>query len=101
MANRKASIWTYKKVEGKWKYCKPQYGRNNKIKPEPGVPYYLRYREGAKTLWRKCSSAADAENARKRQEAYMVAHAHGLTLAQTEILVDLHHLPALFSGKPF
>jgi hypothetical protein len=42
MANRKASIWTYKKVDGRWKYCKPLYGRNNKIKPEPGVAYYIR-----------------------------------------------------------
>jgi hypothetical protein len=69
MANRKASIWTYKKVDGKWRYCKPLIGRNNKIKPEPGVSYYIRWREGDKTVWRKCSSAADAAVAVERQEA--------------------------------
>jgi len=84
MANRKGSIWTYKKVDGRWRYCKPLVGRNNKIKPEPGVTYYVRWRDGAKTIWRKCSSAADAENACKRQEAYLNAAAHGLTLSQTE-----------------
>jgi integrase/recombinase XerD len=78
VANRKASIWTYKRVGGKWKYCKPLVGRNNKIKPEPGVAYYLRYRDGAKLVWQKCASAADAENARRRQEAFMVAHAEGV-----------------------
>jgi integrase len=84
MANRKASIWTYKKVDGKWRYCKPLIGRNNKIKPEPGVAYYIRWRDGGKTVWRKCSSAADATVACERQEAYLNAYAHGLTLAQTE-----------------
>ena len=83
MANRKASIWTYKKVDGKWRYCKPLIGRNNKIKPEPGVAYYIRWRDGGKTVWRKCSSAADATVAVERQEAYLTAFAHGLTPAQT------------------
>src|SRR5258708_4170666 len=41
MANRKASVWTYKKVDGSWRYCKPLVGKNNKIKPEPGVVYYV------------------------------------------------------------
>ena len=41
MANRRASIWTYKKVDGKWRYCKPVYGRNHKIVPEKGVAYYI------------------------------------------------------------
>jgi len=36
MANRKASIWLYAKVDGKWKYRRPAVGRNNKIKPEDG-----------------------------------------------------------------
>jgi integrase len=84
MANRKASIWVYKKVDGKWKYLKPEYGRNNKLKPDPDGAFYIRWYEGSRAVWRKCSSAADAEVARKRQEAYLNAHAHGLTLAQTE-----------------
>jgi integrase len=82
MANRRASIWIYKKVDGKWRYCKPVYGRNNKIVPEKGVAYYVRWREGDKTVWRKCSSAADATVACERQEAYLTAVVHGLTPKQ-------------------
>jgi integrase/recombinase XerD len=84
VANRRASIWTYKKVDGKWRYCKPVYGRNHKIVTEKGVAYYIRWREGDKIVWRKCSSAADATVACERQEAYLTAYAHGLTLSQTE-----------------
>ena len=32
MANRKVSVWKYVKAGSRWKYCKPVYGRNNKIK---------------------------------------------------------------------
>jgi integrase len=69
-------------VDGKWRYSKPLVGRNNKIKPEPGVSYYLRYREGSKTIWRKCSSAASAVNQCEQQEAYLTAKAFGLTPSQ-------------------
>ena len=31
MANRRVTIWRYAKIDGKWKYHKPNYGRNNKI----------------------------------------------------------------------
>jgi integrase/recombinase XerD len=82
VANRRVSIWTYKKVDGKWRYSKPLVGKNNKIKPEPGAAYYIRFREGAKLVWRKCRNAADATIARERQEVYLAAHAHGLTDAQ-------------------
>ena len=81
MANRNASIWLYARVDGKWKYRRPAVGRNNKIKPEDGT-YYIRWREGGKMIWRKCSSAADATVARERQEAYLTALAHGLTPRQ-------------------
>ena len=70
MANRKASIWLYKKIDGRWRYVKPAIGRNGKIKPDPDAAYYLRYREGGKMVWRKCSSAAAATLAREKQEAY-------------------------------
>ncbi len=84
MANRKASIWLYKKIDGRWRYVKPAIGRNGKIKPDPDAAYYVRYREGGKMVWRKCSSAADATVACERQEAYLTAVVHGLTLSQTE-----------------
>jgi hypothetical protein len=73
MANRKASIWLYKKIDGRWRYVKPAIGRNGKIKPDPDAAYYVRYREGSRIIWRKCSSAADATIARERQEAYLTA----------------------------
>ena len=60
MANRKASIWLYKKIDGRWRYVKPAIGRNGKIKPDPDAAFYVRYREGSRVIWRKCSSAADA-----------------------------------------
>lgn len=76
MANRRCSVWVYKKVNGRWRYVKPLVGRNNKIKPEPEVSYYIRWYEGSKTRWQKCSSAAAAVNACERQEAYLNAAAH-------------------------
>ena len=92
----------YVKAGDRWRYVKPVVGKNNKLRPgyaviggvETHVPkasYYLRYREGSKIVFRKCSSAADATVARDKQEAYLVARAHGLILAQT----DTKPLPAL------
>jgi integrase/recombinase XerD len=83
----------YVKVGGRWRYVKPVVGKNNKLRPDyaviggvatyvPNAGYYLRFREGSKTIWRKCSSAADATVARERQEAYLNAYAHGLTPSQ-------------------
>src|ERR1700751_2823524 len=85
MANRKVSIWTYKKVDGKWRYGQPIYGRNNKIKPEPNAVYYIRWYVGRKPIWQKCRNAADATIARERQEAFLSAHAHGFVQQQTKL----------------
>lgn len=85
MANRKVSIWTYKKVDGKWRYRQPIYGRNNKIKPEPNAVYYIRWYVGRKPIWQKCRNAADATIARERQEAFLSAHAHGFVQQQTNM----------------
>ena len=93
MPNRKVSIWMYIKIGGRWRYAKPVEGRNHKLKPgwcvvngvehhHPRGAYYIRYREGAKTIWRKCSSAATAVAQCRQQEAYLNAKAHGLTPAQ-------------------
>jgi len=82
MANRRCSVWVYRKTDKGWRYQRPLVGKNNKIRPEPGVTYYIRYREGSKTIWRKCSSAATAVAQCTQQEAYLNAKAHGLTPAQ-------------------
>jgi integrase len=95
MANRKVSVWAYKRVDGRWRYVKPLIGKNNKIKPEPDTGYYIRFYEGTKSVWRKCQSAADATIARDRQEAYLNAYAHGLTDKQT---FKNAPLPVLFSN---
>ena len=63
MANRKASVWLYCKTSAGWRYCKPVIGKNNKPKPgwalvnsheehHPNASYYVRHRDGAKTVWR-------------------------------------------------
>jgi hypothetical protein len=31
--NRRVSVWKYVKIGDRWRYCKPVYGANNKIKP--------------------------------------------------------------------
>ncbi len=83
----------YVKVGDRWRYVKPVVGKNNKLRPGyaliagierhvPNAAYYLRYREGSRIIWRKCSSAADATVARERQEAYFTAFVHGLTPKQ-------------------
>jgi hypothetical protein len=67
MPNRKVSIWMYVKIADRWRYAKPVEGRNHKLKPgwcvvngvehhHPHGGYYIRYREGAKTIWQKCRS---------------------------------------------
>jgi hypothetical protein len=95
MANRKVSIWMYVRVGDRWRYAKPVEGRNHKLKPgwcvvngvehhNPRGAYYIRYRDGAKTIWQKCRNAADATIARERQEVYLAAHAHGLTAQQAK-----------------
>ena len=83
----------YIKIGGRWRYVKPVVDRatsSNRGMPSsvvlrrtiPNAAFYVRYREGSRVIWRKCSSAADATVARERQEAYLTAFAHGLTPKQ-------------------
>ena len=81
MANRRVTIWRYAKTDGTWKYHKPTYGRNNKIKPEDGT-YYIRWRNGTKMEWQRCHSAASAEEACRRREAMLTAQAYGIVPPQ-------------------
>jgi hypothetical protein len=77
MANRRVTIWRYAKTDGTWKYHKPTYGRNNKIKPEDGT-YYIRWRNGTKMEWQRCHNAANAEEACRRREAMLTAQEYGI-----------------------
>lgn len=58
----------YVKVGDRWRYAKPVEGRNHKLKrgwcvvngvehDHPRGAYYIRYREGTKTIWQKCRNA--------------------------------------------
>jgi hypothetical protein len=91
MANRKASIWLYCKTPAGWRYCRPVYGRNNKIKPQwahvnsheqhhPNAAYYVRHREGSKTVWTKCEALSTAIRMCEVQKSYLVAKANGIKI---------------------
>jgi integrase/recombinase XerD len=89
MANRKVSVWKYVKVGNRWKYCRPVYGRNNKIKPNwafvggkpehhPEGNFYISRRDGKKKIWRKIGpNPADAVNAAKIEKSILNAKALG------------------------
>ena len=88
MANRSVTVWKSVKVDGRWKYCRPVIGKNNKIKPdwvkvngheehhEEGW-YYIHYREGAKQVWKKIgTNVGEAE----RMAEYSSAHLHAVAV---------------------
>lgn len=63
MANRRVSVWKYVKVGKNWRYCKPVYGANNKIKPlwvyvkgfpkeHPEGNFYTMRLEGQRKIWK-------------------------------------------------
>ena len=91
MANRKANIWMYCKTPSGWRYCRPFTGRNGKIKPgwacvnshaehHPEASYYVRWREGARTVWRKCESLNAAVAQAELKRAVLVARVHGVAV---------------------
>jgi integrase len=100
----------YCKTSAGWRYVKPAEGRNHKLKPgyalingveqhHPNAAYYVRWRQGSKTIWSKCSSAADATQSCERQEAYFTAVVHGVALhqqfkAEPEPIQMVYALPA-------
>ena len=85
MANRRVSIWRYAKIDGKWKYVKPTYGRNHKIKLEAGT-YYVRWRNGKKMEWHRCHSPVGAEQECRRREARLTAEAFDIVAPQRNTL---------------
>ena len=95
MANHKASIWVYRKTDRGWRYCKPQYGRNNKLKPEEGR-YYVRHREGTKTVWTKCEDAADAVKQAEFQTALLAAVNNGIQVKDSSLPIMMSHAMPLY-----
>jgi integrase/recombinase XerD len=95
VANRRVSVWKYVKIGPNWRYCKPAYSPNNKVKPDvvvvngshqyhPEGNYYLRLSAG-KGSWRKIGpKAADAVRAADYEESLLSAKALGLPLKDSD-----------------
>jgi integrase/recombinase XerD len=96
MANRRASIWKYVKINQKWRYCRPVIGKNNKIKPDwvlvngkaqyhPEGNYYIHRLDGKKQLWKKVGlDPAEAVRAADYEENYLQAVAKGIRVKTAE-----------------
>jgi hypothetical protein len=77
MANRRVTIGRYAKIDSKWHYVKPTYGRNHQIRAEEGS-YYIRWRNGSKMEWQRCHNPVSAEQECRRREAMLTAQAYGI-----------------------
>jgi integrase len=107
VANRRVSVWKYVKVGNRWKYCKPVYGRNNKIKPHwvliNGKPeehsegnFYLMRLDGKNKIWRKIGpNPAEATYAAEVEASLMNAIAMGLQIKKDET-VPLEYGPQMW-----
>jgi integrase/recombinase XerD len=96
LANRKVSVWKYVKVGSRWKYCKPVYGQNNKIKPHwvfvngkperhPEGNFYISRRDGKRKIWKKIGpNPADAVRAAGYEQSLLSAIARGIPVKQEE-----------------
>jgi hypothetical protein len=94
MAHRRATVYKYIRIgPDDWRYAKPSYSANGKIKPNVVVVgnrsethtegnYYLRLHAG-KGSWRKIGpNAADAERAAQYEESLLTAIAHGIPVTR-------------------
>jgi integrase len=115
MANRKVSIWLHCKTAKGWRYCRPVYGKNNKIKPGyawvdgderhfPDAQYCLYYQEtSGRRVWDKISkNAALVVEMAERRQAYMQAKAAGVAVeddAEIPIMFSLTLAPYLEEYK--
>jgi integrase/recombinase XerD len=100
MANRKVSVWKYVKVGSRWKYCKPVYGRNNKIKPHwalvngkaeqhPEGNFYISYRQGKKKIWKKIGpSPSEADYAAYVERSILNAKALGVPIKEETVPLE-------------
>ena len=100
MANRKVSVWKYVKVGSRWKYCKPVYGRNNKIKPNwvlvsgkpeqhPEGNFYISYRQGKKKIWKKIGpSPSEADYAAYVERSILNAKALGVPIKEETVPLE-------------
>jgi integrase/recombinase XerD len=94
--NRRVSVWKYVKIGDRWRYCKPVYGANNKIKshwvyvkgkPEehPEGNFYIHKLDHGRQVWKKIGpNPADAVRAAQYEEQFLHAVAMGLPIKKEE-----------------
>jgi integrase len=99
VANRRVSVWKYVKVGKNWRYCKPVYGANNKIKPNwvyvKGVPeehpegnFYIMRLDGGRKIWKLIGpNPADALRAAEYEAHFMKAVAAGIPVKKEEAII--------------
>ncbi len=95
MANTRVALYKYIKLSsGCWRYCKPAYATNNKLKPHviltpDGKPerheegqYYLGYRNGAQVWEPVGNDPAEAQRLVKKKKSELAYKAHGGEIVQ-------------------
>lgn len=105
--NRRVSVWKYVKIGDRWRYCKPVYGANNKIKPHwayvkgkpeehPEGNFYIHKLDYGKQVWKKIGpNPADAVRAAEYEESLLSAIAAGLPIKK-EATPDLYYGPQMW-----
>jgi integrase/recombinase XerD len=105
--NRRVSVWKYVKIGDRWRYCKPVYGPNNKIKsrwvyvkgkPEehPEGNFYIHKLDHERQVWKKIGpNPADAVRAAQYEEQFLHALAMGLPIKKGET-PDLTYGPQMW-----
>jgi len=105
--NRRVSVWKYVKIADRWRYCKPVYGANNKIKPRwvyvngkpeehPEGNFYIHRLDHGRQVWKKIGpNPADAVRAAEYEASLLRAVAMGLPIKKQET-PDLTYGPQMW-----
>ena len=92
--NRRVSVWKYVKIGDRWRYCKPVYGANNKIKPHwvyvkgkpeehPEGNFYIHKLDHGTQVWKKIGpNPADAVRTAEYEASLLRAVAMGLPIKE-------------------
>jgi integrase len=105
--HRRVSVWKYVKIGDRWRYCKPVYGANNKIKPHwvyvrgkpeehPEGNFYIHKLDHGRQVWKKIGpNPADAVRAAEYEASFLHAVAMGLPIKKEEAH-DLSYGPQMW-----
>ena len=96
MGNTRVALYKYIKLSsGSWRYCKPAYATNNKLKPHIILTpdgnterhdegqYYLGYRNGAQVWEPVGNDPVEAQRQLKKKESELAYQAHGGQIVQS------------------